>query len=80
LLQVSCFGYWGNLFYPARQLNWNLQHDLKLRQAIKKTFSTAFRLAGIDNLHWHDLRHTFGTRLAEAGCSAATIADLMGHT
>jgi integrase len=47
---------------------------------IKKAFSTACKLAGIQNLHWHDLRHTFGTRLAEAGCSEATIADLMGHT
>lgn len=47
---------------------------------IKKAFSTACRLAGIRNLHWHDLRHTFGTRLAEAGCSEATIADLMGHS
>jgi integrase len=37
-------------------------------------------LAKITNLHWHDLRHTFGTRLAEAGCSEATIAELMGHT
>ena len=27
-----------------------------------------------------DLRHTFGTRLAEAGCSEATISELMGHT
>jgi integrase len=26
------------------------------------------------------LRHTFGTRLAEAGCSEATIAELMGHS
>src|SRR6266567_2874443 len=40
----------------------------------------ACRLAGIHNLHWHDLRHTFGTRLAEAGFSEATIADLMGHS
>src|SRR6476620_6722915 len=36
---------------------------------VKKAFETACRLAGIHNLHWHDLRHTFGTRLAEAGCS-----------
>ncbi len=47
---------------------------------VKKAFATACRLAGIDNLHWHDLRHTFGTRLAEAGFSEATIADLMGHS
>ena len=36
--------------------------------------------AKIDDLQWHDLRHTFGTRLAEAGCSEATIAALMGHS
>jgi len=47
---------------------------------VKKAFATACRLAGIANLHWHDLRHTFGTRLAEAGFSEATIADLMGHS
>jgi integrase len=46
----------------------------------KKAFGTACRLAGINNLHWHDLRHTFGTKLAEAGFSEATIADLMGHS
>ena len=37
----------------------------------------AFTIRG---LHWHDLRHTFGTRLAEAGCSEATISEPMGHT
>jgi len=47
---------------------------------LKHAFRTACRLAGIRNLHWHDLRHTFGTRLAEAGFSEATIADLMGHS
>lgn len=36
--------------------------------------------AGITNLHWHDLRHTFGTRMAEAGHSEATISELMGHS
>ena len=46
----------------------------------KKAFGTACTLAGIHYLHWHDLRHTFGTRLAEAGFSEATIADLMGHS
>src|SRR5215207_10489972 len=46
---------------------------------VKTAFGTACQL-GIENLHWHDLRHTFGTRLAEAGCSEATIADLMGHS
>jgi integrase len=47
---------------------------------IKRAFNAACDHAKITNLHWHDLRHTFGTRLAEAGCSEATIAELMGHT
>lgn len=47
---------------------------------LKRAFGTACRLAGIKNLHWHDLRHTFGTRLAEAGFSEAVIAELMGHS
>ena len=46
---------------------------------IKRAFHTACRLAEINNLRWHDLRHTFGTRLGDAGCSESTIAQLMGH-
>jgi integrase len=47
---------------------------------LKRAFKKACTGAGIVDLHWHDLRHTFGTRLAEAGYSEATIAELMGHS
>jgi integrase len=47
---------------------------------IKRSFAGACAAAKIKGLRWHDLRHTFGTRLAQAGCSEATIAELMGHT
>ncbi len=47
---------------------------------LRRPFATACRDAGIKGLRWHDLRHTFGTRLAEAGHSEATIAELMGHS
>lgn len=47
---------------------------------IKKSFAEACRKAKILDLHWHHLRHTFGTRLAEVGYSEATIAELMGHS
>src|ERR1051325_906743 len=46
----------------------------------KRVFRTACRLAGIEGLIWKDLRATFGTRLAEAGCDAFTIAQLLGHS
>jgi integrase len=37
------------------------------------------RRAGIKNFRWHDLRHTFGSRLAQAGEPLLAIRDLMGH-
>jgi hypothetical protein len=40
---------------------------------IKKSFSAACREAGITNFTFHDLRHTFGTRLADAGVDVAKI-------
>jgi integrase len=46
---------------------------------LSKGLDAACRAAGITDLHWHDLRHTFGTRMAEAGHGDATIAELMGH-
>jgi integrase len=46
----------------------------------KRGFHTACRLAGIEGLIWKDLRATFGTRLAEIGCDAFTIAQLLGHS
>ena len=46
----------------------------------KRAFSTACRLAGIKGVSIHKLRHTFGTRLAEAGESLHRIAELMGHS
>ena len=53
--------------------------DERLRE-VKKGFHTACRLAGIEGLIWKDLRATFGTGLAEAGCDAFTIAQLLGHS
>ena len=35
--------------------------------------------AGIEDFRFHDLRHTFGSRLAQAGVDINTIARLMGH-
>jgi integrase len=46
---------------------------------IKKAFSAACREAGVTNFTFHDLRHTFGTRLADAGVDVLKIKELMGH-
>lgn len=39
----------------------------------------ARKLAGIPDLHIHDLRHTVGMRLREAGIREETIADILWH-
>jgi len=44
-----------------------------------RTFKPALKRAGIENFHWHDLRHTFGSRLGMLHVSAVEIAALMGH-
>jgi integrase len=45
----------------------------------KHWFTDAVRLAGIRDFRWHDLRHTFATRLRQKGVALEDIADLLGH-
>jgi integrase len=42
-------------------------------------FGSALDAAKIEGLRWHDLRHTFCSRLAMAGVDVRTIAELAGH-
>lgn len=46
---------------------------------VKKAFNSAVREAGISDFKFHDLRHTAGTRLADAGADAFVIAEVLGH-
>jgi integrase len=39
----------------------------------------AIRKAGTADFHWHDLRHTFASRLAMAGVGLRAIQDALGH-
>jgi len=45
----------------------------------KVGFATAVRLAGIPHIRFHDLRHTFATRLVRAGTDLVTVQKLLGH-
>jgi len=42
-------------------------------------FDDAVVQAKLKNFHWHDLRHTFASRLPMKGAPLEDIADLLGH-
>ncbi len=47
---------------------------------LKERWTRARERAGIKDFRFHDLRHTAGTRLAEAGADAFVIAEILGHS
>jgi len=59
----------GYLFHNRRG------HNLSATNA---PFQRAVRAAGIEDFHFHDLRHTFATRL-RSHTDAFTVRDVMGH-
>ena len=46
---------------------------------IKHGFARAVQRAGIEDFRFHDLRHTFASRLVMAGVDIRTVQQLIGH-
>jgi len=46
---------------------------------VKTAFNAAKRRAGIKGLRFHDLRHSFASRLIALGVDLITVKDLLGH-
>ena len=49
------------------------------RHNLRRAFNIALDKTGIQNFHFHDLRHTFATRLAQRGIDIYKISKLLGH-
>lgn len=49
------------------------------RRNIQQSFAWARKKAGMKSVRIHDLRHTFGSWLAQNGVQLPTIMELMGH-
>lgn len=49
------------------------------RHEATRRFKVALKRAGVREVRFHDLRHTFGTRMAAAGVPMRTLQEWMGH-
>jgi site-specific recombinase XerD len=46
---------------------------------LRRALRPAMAKAGVVNCHFHDLRHTFATRLVQAGVDLYKVQRLLGH-
>ena len=54
-------------------------HTMLLKTSVDHAFQSALKKAGIKDSRFHDLRHTFATRLVQLGKDLYKVQKLLGH-
>jgi integrase len=65
---------------PEDELIFDPHRTGRKRRQLMVCFEQAVKESGIEDFHFHDLRHTFATRLRAANVHEYDIADLLGHS
>ena len=65
---------------PDDELIFDPSRTGRRRRQLMVCFERAVKESGIGDSHFHDLRHTFATRLRAANVHEYDIADLLGHS
>ncbi|MEM4721767.1 MAG: tyrosine-type recombinase/integrase [Candidatus Methanomethylicaceae archaeon] len=58
---------------------YNESHSPYLKTSVDHAFKKVLNRVGIKNFRFHDLRHTFATRLIQAGVDFYKVQKLLGH-
>jgi len=65
----------GELVFPSEA-----DTPIEMNNFIQRTFKPLLTRAGLRDIRFHDLRHTFGSLLIQAGASLAYVRDQIGHS